>query len=205
MRKIKVLIIALFALTLTSTASDWSTIFSYNVSFGTGNVSDYISRPSWLGFSLDFKAQEKSNLIWGFSFAWNSFYEKTGDIVYFSSDTRDGAISGTQLRYLNAFPMLVGAGYVFGKYYSEIKPFVNLYLGTTYFSRQTDIGIYRFTNYAWGFTVAPELGLKVPTSRTSNFIVSGRWYNTFGANDSFFSDETNRGYITINIGFEFAY
>jgi hypothetical protein len=205
MRKLKVLIVALFALTATTFATDWSTNFSYNISFGAGNIGDYIGRPSWLGFSLDFKGQEESNLTWGFSFAWNSFYEKTGEIVYFEGDKRDGSLSGTQLRYLNVFPMMVNVGYVFGKYYSEIKPFVSAYIGTSYFSRQTDIGVYRFSNYAWGFTVAPEVGLKIPTSRTSNFVFSARWYNTFGVTDSFIADETNRNYITLNIGFDFAY
>jgi len=206
MKTLKTIIIALIISGTSLMATDWTTNLSYNISFPSGNIDDYIRRVSWLGFSMDFKAQEKSNMTWGFSFAWNSFYYKTGETVTFDLNENTGAaLSGTQLRYLNAFPMLLNLGYVFGKQYSEIKPFVTAYLGTTYFSRQVDVGLYRLTNYAWGFTAAPEIGIKIPTDRKNNFTLSARWYNSWGVEDSFIGNETYRNYFTLNIGFDMSY
>ena len=59
----------------------------YAVSFGTGDMGDYISKASWRGYLMEYRAAVRSNLLVGVDVGWNVFYEKK-DYDTYSMDTR---------------------------------------------------------------------------------------------------------------------
>jgi hypothetical protein len=84
----------------------WS--FQYAMGFGSGDLAEYISQPSFRGGVIEYRKAIKDNVLVGVDFGWNVFYEKK-DADTYTSGTE--ALSGVQYRTQNAIPILVSAEY----------------------------------------------------------------------------------------------
>src|SRR5210317_1512788 len=82
----------------------------YDMSFGTGDLGDFISKGSFRGASLQYRYPATDNILVGGDLGWNVFYEKK-DYDSYTVDTR--TLSGVQYRYQNMVPILVSADYLF--------------------------------------------------------------------------------------------
>src|SRR5210317_2539390 len=69
---------------------------SYDMSFGVGNLSDYISKPSFRGVSGQYRFDLKNNLLLGAELGFNTFYEKKEKDSY---TYQTHTITGVQYRF----------------------------------------------------------------------------------------------------------
>jgi len=161
-------------------AQDWWWGITYNMSATSSlpgsSDSDvsFVDDFSFRGIGLEarYVPNRGGNLSYGFSGSWNVLNEKTDEVV----DLPGAAISGTQLRYFNAVPLLVNAHYYFGSR-RGIRPYAGINAGTYWIERRVDIGISSVKDDNWHFGWAPELGVIVPLGRPEVALIANTRYN----------------------------
>jgi len=168
--------------------------FQYAIGFGSGDLGEYISAPSFRGGLIEYRKAIKDNLLVGVDFGWNVFYEKK-DADTYTSGTE--SLSGVQYRTQNALPILVSAEY-FLSTDNPLKPYLGLGIGTMYLERSTDMGQWRIEENPWSFAVKPELGLLYEMSFSTSFKLAAKYYNGFKTGQL-----DNQGYFSISAGFAF--
>jgi hypothetical protein len=161
MKKLKLLtIIFLFSMFFMSNNSysqiKYCFAFEYSTAFNAAQAADYISDPSWGGFSTSYKAITNKKLTYGIELGWNIFSQTTTG----TTQIQNGAISGYQARYYNYVPILANVGYAFqNKRQSKITPYAQVNVGTFYITQQFQAGVTTITDEGWNFGFGPEVGL----------------------------------------------
>ncbi len=175
MKKIKYILFIMLAVVvfspLKSNAQDNEVFLGYNFAVPLPDSKDWVSNVSYYGLELNFKRFLKPQVSVSLSFAWNVFYKETTDIIAL----KNADVSGLQNRYINTFPMIVGAQYYFGNS-KKVRPYIGAGAGALYSTRRLQIGIYDATEYKWRFMVQPELGVIFNVDRSSD-IGLGVTYN----------------------------
>jgi opacity protein-like surface antigen len=180
--------------------SFWS--FNYQMSFSSGEQSDFIADPSFRGWGVDGRGFITQDVSVGGSFSWEVFNQIYRDLppqpVATGQDNVAGLISGVQYRYLNTLPILANAHYYLGSD-GEMRPYFGIGIGTSYIEQKTEIGLVSITENGWGFAVQPEIGLMIPFGLTGfGANLSGRFRYTTKTSEtipiSFFT-------LAVGIGF----
>jgi len=198
MKLLKALVItALFA--ATAMAQDAAmTGATWNIGLATGRMSDFLSEPSFGGFGIEGRRFLSDDFSVGASFSWNYWSEMTGDII----PLKHGALSGTQIRYVNSIPLLLNAHYFIGGRRDQFRPFLGVNVGTYYITQRLDMGVYTLQNDNWHFGLAPEAGFLIEMSRGTYLMATGRYNYAFDAGDTMAGASKNDlSYWGINIGF----
>src|SRR6187455_589573 len=84
-------------------AQDNVVSFTYSMGFGTGDLSNFISQPSFRGANFDFRKMVTPNIGVGTSVGWNVFYEEQAKGSY---EYGPSTLTGKQFRYSNHVPLL---------------------------------------------------------------------------------------------------
>ena len=168
--------------------------FQYAMGFGSGDLAEYISQPSFRCGLIEYRNAITDNILIGADVGWNVFYERKEADTYTSGTE---AISGIQYRTQNAIPILVSAEYYLSTE-NALKPYVGLGLGTMYLERSTDMGQWRLKENPWSFAVKPELGFLYELSLGTSFKLAAKYYNGFKTDQL-----DNQGYFSISAGFAF--
>jgi hypothetical protein len=163
---------------------------TYSIGVPLGGIDNYISAGSFRGANFEGLKELNSNLAVGWVLGWNVFYEKRTNEVYTNDNL---TLTGTQYRYMNLFPMLARGLYEFGGVEGS-RPFIGSGLGVTADIAKTNIGLYSFQKTGWHFTVAPELGIKIPLGYGT--ITTSLRY-TYGVKTS---ELDQISYFSINLG-----
>jgi hypothetical protein len=163
---------------------------TYSIGVPLGGIDNYISAGSFRGANFEGLKEINSNLAVGWVLGWNVFYEKRTNEVYTNDNL---TLTGTQYRYMNLFPMLARGLYEFGGVEGS-RPFIGSGLGVTADIAKTNIGLYSFQKTGWHFTVAPELGIKIPLGYGT--ITTSLRY-TYGVKTS---ELDQISYFSINLG-----
>ena len=196
MKKI-IFIISLCFITVEAAVAQSNTTISYSVGIPFGDLSDFVSKPSWRGVTLDFRKMINPNIGVGFSTGWNVFYEA----MDYGSYTRDNqTLTGKQYRYSNHIPIYINPTYYL-KPDATVNPFFSLGIGTIYTLRNTDMNLYTLEQEAWGFALAPEVGIQYAMGEGTGaaFTVSGKLNHAFKAGDI----NSAQSFFTLNVGFSF--
>jgi opacity protein-like surface antigen len=166
----------------------------YAVSFGSGDMADFISAASWRGAVVEYRAAVKSNLLIGVDLGWNVFYEKKEKDTYTLGTI---SLSGVQFRYQNEVPILLSADYLIssGK---PLKPYVGLGIGTLYSKRETDMNLYRLEEKTWHFALKGELGLLYELSYSTSLKFAAKYYHGFKTDKL-----DSQGYFSLSLGVAF--
>ncbi len=189
--KIFAFLIMLTVTTTTASAQEYLFGLSYATAAPLGETADFTSPYSWRGIAMEARWFLNTNAALGFYTAWNVFYEKeTGQFV---DDTR--TVSGTQLRYLNAFPILFEGYYHFGDETSSARPYVSFGLGTYRTRQRTEMGIFAVETNKWQFGLAPGAGILVPISYGVSAHLGVKYNYAFQAGDAL-----NHSWVGINLG-----
>lgn len=197
MKKIIALVIFCSLVSMTSVFSQAENHFAvnYDMSFGTGDLGDFVSAPSFRGASLQYRYAVTDNILVGADAAWNVFYEKR-DYDSYTDGTM--TLSGVQYRYQNQVPLLVAADYIFTPD-NDFQPYLGLGLGTMYSERNTEMGIWTLEDNPWQFALKPEAGFLYKFSPGSAIKLGVKYYTGFGG------DLGTQGYVTISAGFAFGF
>jgi outer membrane protein len=168
----------------------------YSVGFATGDLGDYISKPSFRGIGLDYNKMIQPNIGVGFSIGWNVFYE---DLPYDTYSVENVSLSGKQYRYSNHWPILASGSYYL-KPGETINPFVGLGIGTIYTLRNTNMNLYTVELDAWNFALQPQVGVQFSVDDATAITLIAKYNNAFQAGGEL---DTDQSYFTINLGFAF--
>lgn len=160
---------------------------TYSMSLAVSDSHDFVGEFSGRGFSVEMRYFVLSNLSVGFMSGWQASSEKVRG-TYTSADY---ALTGTQLRYFDAVPILATAYYHFDLPSPTLVPFVGLGVGTYWTRRQVNIGYLNTEDSDWHFGLAPDVGFLTDLGKHLNLLVDVRF------NYAVPSTET---YFTFNIG-----
>lgn len=161
-----------------SEAQSFTTV-GYSVGIPMGDMSDYIGKTSWRGFSFDFSKLVNENFAVGFGLGWQVFYEDNG---YQSFVRETATVSGNEYRYVNSFPIYVTGHYVVSSQ-GPVIPYAGLGIGTIANNRDRDVGIFRFEEDQWHFALRPEVGLQFDLSYSTLARLSVLYNHAFSAGE----------------------
>ena len=155
-------------------AQDWFSGATYEVSIPGGDLKEFTNATSWLGFGLGFRKALDKNTTAGLYFGWHTFDERTSDVIQLAN----GAVSGTQSRYVNSFPIMLNAHYYLGRS-GDMRPYFGLNGGGYAVIQRFDMGVWSFQKDSFEWGVIPEIGVVVPLSRDTSLLLQGKWSYAF--------------------------
>jgi hypothetical protein len=194
-------LILMLLLAVSTMAQEIFTGISYNMGTTIGDTRDFVEDYSWRGFGFEVRNFQGENLSWGASFSWNIFDEKTGEVI----ELDNGAVSGTQIRTFNAFPLMLNAHYYIGGDWGRPRPYIGVNVGTYYITQRLEIGIIQLEENNWHFGLAPEIGFVFPTYSGSIFFVNARYNYAFEAGGDVRGEGKAFQYLGFNVGVAFSY
>ncbi len=103
-------------------------------------------------------------------FTWSTFYEKLGGASYTDGST---TLTGTQYRYINAFPMQVTAHYYTSDDPYETRAYLGGGIGAYKINNRINIGTYAIEDNYWHFGFSPEVGVLIPINMDSKKLIMG--------------------------------
>jgi hypothetical protein len=202
MRYKTVLLLLLMIVPAMLWSQDMTTAVTYNTAFPVGNLAGFTSEMSWRGLGLEFRDMKGQNMAFGFQTGWNVFSELA---EHQTIEFDNAAISGTNVRSVNVFPILLNGDYFVGNK-GEVRPFLGVSTGMYYISRQFDIGTVSFFEDHWHFGLAPEGGFWVPVDRRTFIVFTTRYNVAFSTGDTYLKQDNNQySYWGFNIGFGYSY
>lgn len=194
MKKLIIFAFALFILAPVSWAQT-QTAVTYSMGFGSGDLGDFVEKPSFRGIAIDYRKMVQPNIGVGFTLGWNVFYEEKSYATY---TVDNSSLSGKQYRYSNQFPLLLAGNYYL-KPGESLNPYVGLGVGTMYTLRNTDMNLYTLEQDAWHFSVTPEIGLQYSIDDSTGLLVGLKYVNGFKAGDF----DAGQNYLSLNVGLVF--
>ena len=164
---------------------------TYDVSIPTDKTEEFISGVQWRGMGLEGRWYTSKNISLGFAWDWNVLQET----VLGTIEQESRAITGNQVRNINAFPFLMTAHYYL-KGGSVVQPYFGMGAGVYFVKRKLDVGIYGIEEDTWQFGLAPEVGFLFPMDLGFNLQSKLRYNYAFdaGTGDAL-------SYFGINVGF----
>jgi len=175
---------------------------TYNVSVATDRLNNYTDGVSWRGVGLEGRWFTNKNISFGLSFGWNVFAERTNEMINLEQGNIHADISGTQIRTVNALPIMANAHYYLGKRRDPLRFYVGAGAGVYYIKQRLEIGVVAFESNNWHFGLAPEAGILIGLSRDVTMIVNTKYNYAFSSGESLGGgDDNTYAYWGINIGF----
>ena len=174
MKKLKYILAAIYLVTAMNASSqmvDFYSSINYGIAIPMGSTADYISNPSFRGFSFEFGRFLTDDLSIGFLISWNVFYEGFERDTYEFENLR---ITGKKYHYINAFPLMAAGRYHFMPG-SAFRPYAGAGIGAYIINRTTDMGLYRDQNKNWHFGLYPEAGFLLQMGNEAFFNVGLRY------------------------------
>jgi outer membrane protein W len=126
-------------------------------------------------------------------FTWATFYEKLGGATVNDGST---TLTGTQYRYINAFPMQVTAHYYTSDDAYETRAYLGGGLGAYKINQRTDIGTYALVDDYWHFGFSPEVGVLIPINMDTYFNISLKYHYAVKTKNTI-----NYSWFGLNVGF----
>jgi hypothetical protein len=202
--KIKYVIAIIALVSCTNFAQELLTSLTWNIGIPVSKMNQYTTDVSYRGFTIAGRRFiDKENSV-GFMLGWNIFDEKNYDPINVQQENGSGTISGTQVRSINSFPLLVGLQHFFGNK-KDMRTFVGINTGVYYILQRLDMGVYRIDNDNWHFGIAPEVGLIIPLDGDASLDLGARYNYAFDSGTALGGAENNfYSFWEINIGFAFS-
>ncbi len=175
--------------------------WSYEWALGIGDLEQYISNDSWVGFTLQGRSFVSEHFAVGGFIGYNVFYENTGDLIVLPR----GAISGQQYRHLSTVPIMVGLYRHLGSGGRGGAGGTHMYLGINggvyYFYQMMDIGVLSLSTSEWLFGFAPEAGIVMTRGRTAVALQVKYHYPVPGGDGFLSGQERSFQYVSVGLGF----
>ena len=196
MKKIYAILLVM-SLSFPSFAQDYISTLSYNMGMAVdgSDMAEFIDDVSYKGFSMGSRQYLSRFSSVGFEVGWNVFDKKE----YGTFDQDNITATGTQIRYINAFPIMLNYHLYMGNR-RGIRIYFGAGAGTYYIEQRQQLGLFAVTTSNWHWGLAPEVGILIPMGRTTSLNVSAKYNYAFEAGDSI-----QYQYIGLNIGFAFKH
>ncbi|MBN2173989.1 MAG: hypothetical protein JW731_07650 [Bacteroidales bacterium] len=189
------LLVTLMGVAFITLATQSQSIYSlnYTMGFGVGETSDFIGSPSFRGVTFEGRGFLDDQFSLGGYFSWSTFYEKLAG-EKFTDGT--ATLTGTQYRYINAFPMLFQAHYYFGTDEYEPRAYLGAGAGAYKMIQRVDLGVWSIEENHWHFGLSPEVGIFYPVGMDSQLNVNLKYHYVFGVENSL-----NYSWFGLSVGF----
>jgi outer membrane protein W len=161
----------------------------------SGDTTDFNGETSFRGIGLDFRKVVQRDVTTGLMLGWNVFYERQ----YGTQVADNVTVTGTQDRYINAFPIMVGVHRYFGEKRTT-RPYVGINAGGFIVKQRLEVGVFSVDDTSWDWGIAPEVGLVIPRGRAAAFFVNAR-YNWSFTHQNLADEDSDLTYWGINVGF----
>ena len=171
---------------------------SWNISVPTEDLKDFIDETSFRGFGIEFRSFITKHISIGGVTGWNIMDQRLSGTF----ELENGAITGTQIRYLNSFPIMLTSHLHIGSPRAAIRPYIGLGAGAYYITERFEIGVNLFEESNWKFGIAPEIGFLFPTDYVS-IMTSLKYNQAFESGESISKESRSTSYWGINIGILF--
>jgi outer membrane protein W len=187
-----VTIIAVAFLTI-ATQSQGLYNLTYTMGFGAGETNDFIGSASFRGATFEGQGFVSDQISVGGLFNWQVFYEELAGATY-----TDGTatLTGTQYRYINAYPMLLTAHYFMGTDEYAPRFYLGAGLGAYIVDQEVQAGVWEVSNNNWHFGMSPDIGMLYPIGMDSYLNLGLRYHYVIKSNDSM-----NFSWFGLNVGF----
>jgi hypothetical protein len=194
MKKMKTICAVLLVLLISVPAigQEMMPYISYTISQPTSDFGDWIGETSYYGFEIGSRSFANNNFSWGFATGWTSFSEKLSGTTQLDS----GAITGTSIRSMQTFPLLLSAHYYFGRR-TGARPYVGLNTGVYFISYTNSLGVIISGDTNAHFGITPELGIIVPVGDYGLMLNAKYVYALEGGGPMDFT------WVALNIGMTF--
>lgn len=202
--KFRIITIALLFMSISISAQQFLGVASYSTALGTGNTGDFISDFSYKGFQFEGRTFTNRNWTFGGSFGWNIFDAKLSELIHVEDGNEAADIQGTQLRYINSFPIMVNGHYYFLKRRDPVRPFLGMNVGLYYINQRFELGIYQVEENNWHFGFAPEAGVLIPVGDISIMLNVKYNYALSAGKPIGGGTDNSHSYLTFNIGLVFS-
>jgi len=180
--------------TINTTAQQYTSL-QYTIAVPVNDLKAYIEKTSFRGFTFEYQTKVNSAIAVGVAVGYNLFYERK---AYDTYNDGTASLSGIQYRYTNSIPIHVNGMYFLRKE-NQFNPFVGFGIGTTYTLRDTDMGLYRWEEDTWNFSLRPEAGFIYKFSDNTGLKFALRYNAAFKTSEledqSFFSISTGVVFI----------
>lgn len=171
---------------------------TYNTAVPLGETGDFIDKYSWGAMGLEWKKMTSDNLSVGLNLSWQIFSQKVTHSTL-EIPAKNLSLSGTQLRYLNYFPMTVTGSWHLNPT-GKIIPFVGAGAGLYRVLQRFDISGFAFNQDTWNFGFYPEVGFMIPTGGSADFFVNSKYHYILPSNGG-----PAHSFLNINVGFSYFY
>ena len=171
---------------------------TWNIASPAEETKDYIDEVSYRGFGIEFRTFLTNHISFGGQTGWNIMDQRIDGTI----ELENGAITGTQVRHLNAFPILLNLSFHLGSPRAAIRPYVGLNAGTYFIIQRFELGINALEQNNWHLGVAPEAGILFPTDYLT-VVTSLKYNRAFEAGTSITGEAKGYDYWGFNIGFLF--
>ncbi len=151
---------------------------SYTLGFPMSDMKDFTENVSGRGVAFDYNYLVNDNISVGLGVGWQTFRD---DLGYQTLVDGSASLSGYQYHYVNSFPIHVTGTYFLST--DGLTPYFGLGVGTIYNMTDTDIGIFRFEDNVWHFSLRPEVGVQFDVNYRTGFRLSARYNYAFEAGD----------------------
>jgi len=181
-------------------SQSYYTSFEYSTTFNLGQAKEFISEPSWGGFSIGIKKMLNKNVFGGLVLGWNVFNKEETNVV---TQINNGAVFGSYAKYYNYYPILASIGYMFNKRNkTKIIPYIQANVGAYYIYQKMKLGVYDINDDNWHFGVGPELGVIFPISREVGIVLNGKYNYALSSGTNLKGEDDNSySFINANLGF----
>ncbi len=198
MKAIRTLALALLVVVCAHTAAraqDWFGMATWNVSVPDGDTKKFVDEPSFRGFGLEFRKEFKPRTTVGILGAWEVFHERREGSINVGSAT----ITGSQDRYINSFPVMLGLHRYFGTTGGR-QPYIGVNAGGFVLIQTLRVGLAEIEDDTWEWGVAPEVGFILPIDRGSAFVINAR-YNLALTGENLSGGDAQLSYWGFHAGF----
>jgi hypothetical protein len=192
-KKMTLIFAIVSGLHINTTAQQYTSL-QYTVAVPVNDLEDYISKISFRGFTFEHQASVNSDIAVGVSVGYNLFYEKKPYDTYYDGTA---SLSGIQYRYTSSVPVHLSGVYFFQEE-NRLIPFAGLGIGTTYTLRDTDMGLYRWEEDGWSFSLRPEAGFIYQLKETIGVKAAARYNAAFKT-----SELKDQSYFSFSLGLVF--
>ena len=175
---------------------------SWSIATPADELKNYIDETSYRGFGIDFRSFVTKSISVGGYTGWNILDQRVDGTIEFSNGPLNGAINGTQIRYVNSFPIMLTSHLHIGGPRSAIRPYIGIGVGTYYVVQRLEMGVNMIEKNNWHFGLAPEVGVLFPTDYVS-ILASLKYNQAFKSGEAITRNNFAFSYWSFNVGFLF--
>lgn len=187
--------LVLVCLPAASNAQRWFGMATWNISFPLEDTEKFVGETSYGGFGLDFRKQIKPATTVGFMASWEVFHERTSESI----ELENATITGSQDRYINSFPIMMGLHRYFGNEGGR-RPYIGINAGGFVVIQTLRIGVAEIEEDSWEWGIMPEAGFIFPLESGAALVANAR-YSMGLTGENLRGDESLLTYWGVRIGF----